>query len=215
MLIMDVLLKAEAEKASITITDDEVTKKLEEIASERGTTVEQIKTITTQNGQDFEEVRNDVRKRLLYDKVAALQWEGKTDVTDEEAKAHLKLFVAAFEGLCFSQQTRRHARRLLAPQRGRRGRCAPCAATKEKRSCARDAQGKSAAGRPERSAARSSPVGAPQGTRGAQLPKTQSHVGNYLTIQLAHAPQIPQIQTARQIGRKDRMMVLFVRNSRP
>jgi len=86
--IVDVLLGEEVKKANLTVTDDEFAKEIEEIATRQKMTPDEFKARLAQAGQDFDKVKGEIRKTLLYQKVAAAQWEGKIDVTEEDAKKH-------------------------------------------------------------------------------------------------------------------------------
>jgi len=87
-LIIDVLLGEEVKKQNVTVTDDEVDKQIEKYASQQNMTADQFKAALEQNGQNFDEVKGEIRKGMLYQKIAEAQWEGKINVTDEEAKAY-------------------------------------------------------------------------------------------------------------------------------
>ncbi len=87
-LIRRQLLDEKIKESDIKITDEDVTKKIEEIASDQNISLEEFKRTLEQNNQDFDSVKEDVRKQLTRNKFMEAQWAGKTDATEEEAKEY-------------------------------------------------------------------------------------------------------------------------------
>jgi peptidyl-prolyl cis-trans isomerase C len=88
MKILAVLVGEEAKKANLTVSDDEVSTKIGEIAAQRKMTADQFEAMVAQAGQDFDMFKGQVRARLLEEKVMAMQWEGKINITEADAKKH-------------------------------------------------------------------------------------------------------------------------------
>lgn len=87
-LIHRQLLDEKIKETHIVVTDEEVTKQINEIASAQNMSLEDFKNTMEQYDQSFEEVREDIRKQLTRNKFMEAQWAGKTDVTEEEAKKY-------------------------------------------------------------------------------------------------------------------------------
>ena len=91
-MIVDVLLDAEVKKSNMTVSDDEVMQQITEIASKQQPpmSLEQFQAALAQAGQDFNQVKDEISKGLLYSKVVKAQWAGKGDATEAEAKSHFE-----------------------------------------------------------------------------------------------------------------------------
>lgn len=87
-LIRRQLLDEKIKDANVTITDEEVVSKIEELVSEKNMSLEDYKKALEQGNQDFDVVKEDFRKQLSRNKFMEAQWAGKTDVTEEEAKKY-------------------------------------------------------------------------------------------------------------------------------
>ena len=89
-LIRSALLDQKIRDANIVVTDEEVIDKIREIASDSPNllSLEEIKKQLEQYGQDFEKVKQDVRVGLLRNRFMEVQWQGKTDVTEDEARKY-------------------------------------------------------------------------------------------------------------------------------
>jgi peptidyl-prolyl cis-trans isomerase C len=92
MAIVDVLFAEQVKKANLTVTEDEVTAYITEMASNQKPpmTLDQFKEMIVKLGQPYEDVRQQIKKGLLYRKLNEVQWAGKTDVNDTEAKAYFE-----------------------------------------------------------------------------------------------------------------------------
>ncbi len=84
------LLDQKIRQANIAVTDEEVIAKIREIVSGSGEllSLEEAKKQVEQYGQDFEQLKEDVRKGLFRNKFMEMQWAGKINVTDEDAREY-------------------------------------------------------------------------------------------------------------------------------
>jgi len=82
-MVMEQLLDEQIKKANINITDSDVNDKLNEIiASQPGMTMEAFKERVTAQGQSFEQIKEQIKKTMGYEKLI-----GNVEVNDAEAKA--------------------------------------------------------------------------------------------------------------------------------
>ncbi len=98
-LIRRTLLDKKVKDANIVVTDEQVVDKIREIVSGSSTLLplEEVKKQLEQYGQDFEKVKQDVRMGLLRNQFMEMQWQGKTDVTEDEAKKYYEQNPKRFE----------------------------------------------------------------------------------------------------------------------
>lgn len=98
-LICSTLLDKKVKDANIVITDEQVTDKIRELVSDSPTllSLEEAKKRLEQYGQDFEKVKQDVRTGLQRNQFMETQWQGKIDVTDDEAKKYYEQNPKRFE----------------------------------------------------------------------------------------------------------------------
>jgi peptidyl-prolyl cis-trans isomerase C len=98
-LIRSALLDQKAKDANIVVTDQEVIDKIREIASDSPNllSLEEVKKQLEQYGQDFEKIKQDVRVGLLRNRFMEMQWQGKIDVTEDEAKKYYEQNPKRFE----------------------------------------------------------------------------------------------------------------------
>ncbi len=82
-MIIEKLLDDQIKSKGIKITDEDVNNRLNEIATQRGTTVEQLKEAITAQGQSMDEVKDKVKKMLGYEKLPPA-----AEVNDADAKAY-------------------------------------------------------------------------------------------------------------------------------
>jgi peptidyl-prolyl cis-trans isomerase C len=87
-LIRRQLLDEKIRQANITVTDEEVSKQISEIAAAQNMSPDDFKKTMEQYGRNFDEVKQDVRKALSRNKFMEAQWAGKINVTEEEAKKY-------------------------------------------------------------------------------------------------------------------------------
>jgi peptidyl-prolyl cis-trans isomerase C len=82
-MVMEQLLDEQIKKANINITDSDVNDKITEIISAQpGMTIESFKAMITSRGQSFDEVKEQIKKTIGYEKLI-----GNVEVNDAEAKA--------------------------------------------------------------------------------------------------------------------------------
>jgi peptidyl-prolyl cis-trans isomerase C len=98
MISRSLLLQA-AKEAGVTVTDAEVMATLEQrgAAQEPPISMEQLKQIIESRGGSFEQVKADFKEGLTLEKFMEGKMAGKTDVTDEEARARYDEEPARFE----------------------------------------------------------------------------------------------------------------------
>lgn len=86
-LIVGRLLDEKVKDANIVVTDEEVTNRLKEIASLQNPalSLEDFKKKMEEYGQNFDEVKGQVRKGLSYQKLIEMQPGGKISVTEVDA----------------------------------------------------------------------------------------------------------------------------------
>ena len=89
-LIFEQLLTEEVEKQGIVVSDQEVDDKIAQLADaqEPNMTVEEYLKTVQATGKTLAAFRDEVKKQIGWDKVAANYIAGKTDVTEEEAKTY-------------------------------------------------------------------------------------------------------------------------------
>ena len=82
-MVMEQLLGEQVKKAGINITDSDVNDKITEIiATQPGMTMESFKAMIVSRGQSFDEVKEQIKKTMGYEKLI-----GNVEVNDAEAKA--------------------------------------------------------------------------------------------------------------------------------
>jgi peptidyl-prolyl cis-trans isomerase C len=86
-LIVGRLLDEKVKDTNIVVTDEEVTSRLKEIASlqKPAMSLEDFKKKMEEYGQNFDEVKGQVRKGLSYQKLIEAQPGGKISVTEQDA----------------------------------------------------------------------------------------------------------------------------------
>ncbi len=83
-MVMEQLLDEQIKKAGINITDSDVNNKLNEIVTAQpGMTMESFKARVAAQGQSFEQVEEQIKKTMGYEKLI-----GDVEVNDAEAKAY-------------------------------------------------------------------------------------------------------------------------------
>ena len=89
-MIVRRLLDDKVKGANITVTDEEVASRIETMASSQNPplSLDDFKKKIEGYGQSFEEVKQQVRQGLVYQKFMERQWAGKINVTEEDAKKH-------------------------------------------------------------------------------------------------------------------------------
>ncbi len=87
-MIIEKILSEKVKQAGINVTNKDVDDKLKEIAAQQGSTVEKIKGMMQAQGQDFNQVKEQIKKGLRYEMFMKTQWAGKIDVNEAEAKEY-------------------------------------------------------------------------------------------------------------------------------
>jgi len=87
MMIVERLLDEQVKKANITVTDSDVNDRISEIIAQQGMTLDAFKVMLQIQGQDFEQIKQQMKQGLAYEKFMDRQV-GATDVNDAEALAY-------------------------------------------------------------------------------------------------------------------------------
>jgi peptidyl-prolyl cis-trans isomerase C len=87
-MVVEKLLDQKAKQLNLQVTDEEVMKKIEEMAAQQNPplSMEDFKALIEAYGQSLEEVKGRIRKGIGYQKIVEAQFEGKINVTEEDAK---------------------------------------------------------------------------------------------------------------------------------
>jgi peptidyl-prolyl cis-trans isomerase C len=96
-IIVEHLLDEQVAKAGIKITDNDVNDQVQEMATQQQMSVQDIKQMIESSGQNFNDVKERIRKGLSYQKVMEADWVGKTDVNDSDVKAYYDENKSQFE----------------------------------------------------------------------------------------------------------------------
>jgi peptidyl-prolyl cis-trans isomerase C len=93
------LLDEKIKEANIVITDEEVMSTIEEIASSQKEplSLEEFKKKLAEYGQNFDEVKEEIREGLARNKFMQAHWAGKIDVTEEDARKYYDENLKNFE----------------------------------------------------------------------------------------------------------------------
>ena len=96
-MIIERLLAREVKQAKIEVTDEDVTKHINEIAAEQGLSLEDLKALVKAGGRGFEQWKQYIRRGLPYQKLMEARWAGKINVTDQDANQYYKGNKSEFE----------------------------------------------------------------------------------------------------------------------
>ena len=96
-MIIEKLMDEKIKQAGIAVTDKDADDKLKEIAAQQGTTIEKIQSMMKAQGQDFDQVKKQIKKGLQYEKFMDTQWAGKIDVNEADAKQYYEQNKKQFE----------------------------------------------------------------------------------------------------------------------
>jgi len=98
-LIIEQLLDEKIKEAGIKVTDEEVIKQIEEIASAQTPplSLDEFKKLIKTFGQSFEWVKQQVRRGLQFEKLLSIQFVDKLKVTEEDAKKYYSENKSKFE----------------------------------------------------------------------------------------------------------------------
>jgi peptidyl-prolyl cis-trans isomerase C len=100
-MIIEQLLDEKVKAAKIVITDEEVTERIKELASQQQPplSMEDLKALIEASGKNFDEWKKQMQfsKRLAYQKFMETQWAGKINVTEDEVKKYYSENKSDFE----------------------------------------------------------------------------------------------------------------------
>jgi len=89
-IIVGRLLDEKVKEANIVVTEQEVISQITKIAAAQSPpmTLEELKKKTAEYGQDFDEIKQQIRKGMTYQKIVESQRAGKINITEEDAKKY-------------------------------------------------------------------------------------------------------------------------------
>jgi len=87
-LIRRALLDEEIKKAKITISDLEVMNQIEQMASSQGVSVGMLFEAMKRQGRSEQDVKREIRAGLARNQFMETKWEGKINVTEEDARKY-------------------------------------------------------------------------------------------------------------------------------
>ena len=89
-IIIGRLLDEKAKEANIVIAEEEVINQIKAmLATQRPpVSLEEFKKTRAESGQSFDEVKEQIRKGMAYQKIMEAQWAGKIKVTEEDTKKY-------------------------------------------------------------------------------------------------------------------------------
>jgi len=87
-MIFEAVLDQKVKADGIVITQKDITERLQEMATQQQLTVEQLKQMVESTGRNFDEVEKRIKRGLGYEKVIEKSFEGKINVTADDAKKY-------------------------------------------------------------------------------------------------------------------------------
>jgi peptidyl-prolyl cis-trans isomerase C len=89
-LIIRQLLEEKAKETNIVISEEDVINQIKQLLASQGSqmSLEQFKQTTAESGRSFDEIKKQVEKGMVYQKIVDSQWAGKINITEEDAKKH-------------------------------------------------------------------------------------------------------------------------------
>jgi len=89
-IIIGRLLEEKVKEANIAVTEEEVINQIKAIlaAQRPPLSLEEFQKTRAESGQSFDEVKEQVRKGMAYQKIMEAQWAGKINITEEDAKKY-------------------------------------------------------------------------------------------------------------------------------
>jgi peptidyl-prolyl cis-trans isomerase C len=98
-LIVVRLLEEKAKESNIEVTEEEVMNQIKQLlaAQQPPMSLDEYKKRAAQTGQSFEQIKEQIRKGLTYQKIVNSQWKGKVDVTEADAKQYFQENPQEFE----------------------------------------------------------------------------------------------------------------------
>jgi len=85
-MVVGLLVDEQVKAAKIVVTEKEVNDHIEAMASQQRLSVEELKVLISARGQSFEQVKQQIKRGLGYQKLMEARWAGKINVTEEDAK---------------------------------------------------------------------------------------------------------------------------------
>jgi len=98
-LVIERLLDEQVKAANIQISEADLLAEMKKTGEQQQPpiTLEQFQATVEAQGGNFAEVKEEFRKGMAYRKVVAAQWDGKTNVTDADAKQYYDSHTKDFE----------------------------------------------------------------------------------------------------------------------
>jgi peptidyl-prolyl cis-trans isomerase C len=90
ILITEKLLDEEVKKANLAVSDGEAEDKIKESIAKEGMTMDSFKTMLQSQGQNIEQVKKNVAKTLIYEKLIDHLMGGVSEANDAEARAYFE-----------------------------------------------------------------------------------------------------------------------------
>jgi peptidyl-prolyl cis-trans isomerase C len=87
-MIIEQLLDEKVKENNIIVTEEEVVGHLEKAAAQQNLSLSDIKEMMEARGQSFDEAKQRVKKGMAYQKLMDIQWAGKINVTEDDAKKY-------------------------------------------------------------------------------------------------------------------------------
>jgi peptidyl-prolyl cis-trans isomerase C len=89
-IVIGRLLDEKAKESNIVITEEEVINQIKAIlaAQRPPLSLEEFQKTRAESSQSFDEVKEQIRKQMTYQKVVEAQWAGKINITEEDAKKY-------------------------------------------------------------------------------------------------------------------------------
>jgi len=89
-IIIGRLLEEKVKEANIVITEEEVINRIKALlaAQRPPVSLEEFKKTRAESSQSFDDVKEQIRKGMAYQKVVEAQWAGKINITEEDAKKY-------------------------------------------------------------------------------------------------------------------------------
>ncbi len=87
-MIVEQLLDKEVKKAGVTVTEEDAAKHLQEMAAQQNLSVEDLKALVEASGQNFDNVKQQIRKGLAYQKVMDAELAGKVNISGDDAQKY-------------------------------------------------------------------------------------------------------------------------------
>jgi len=87
-MVIGLLVDEQVKASKIVVGEKEVNNHIEAMASQQRLSVEELKVLISARGQSFEQVKQQIRRGLGYQKLMEARWAGKINVTEDDAKKY-------------------------------------------------------------------------------------------------------------------------------